>query len=109
MEILTSQIKHCNQDKLVVEIRPRGTKSELLSISPPQPCTALSGERCWDLQHELLILQCSLWALEKGTQPPKPSHLGPSEPSTVLVPPCRPTLLPWPLWDTPDAEGVRMS
>lgn len=44
MEILTSQIKLCNQDKLVVEIRPLGTKSELLSIFPTQPCTPHSGE-----------------------------------------------------------------
>lgn len=44
MEILTSQIKHCNQDKLVVEIRSLRTESELLSILPAQPCTSESGE-----------------------------------------------------------------
>lgn len=45
MEILTSQIKHSNQDKLAVEIRLLRTKSFYLpSILPTQPCTSHSGE-----------------------------------------------------------------
>lgn len=116
MEILTSQIKHCNQDKRVVEIRPLRTKSELLSISPTQPRTSHSAETGAGIMPAARAAHpssgpCPLHGVwRRGhtglTSALTPPWLGPAEPSTVPVAPRRPSVVVGPLWENPDAEGV---
>lgn len=112
MEILTSQIKHRNQDKLVVEIRPLRTTSELLSIFPTQPCTS---DSCWDPARAArapVLTVLTVGSGEGHTQLPLPSALhGLAQQSPALCSwlPAEP---PWWLGRSggaPGVEGLMMS